>query len=779
MKFIFLFIRKNLRHRKTNYVLPFISFILSGILLCTSVFYLTLSTDEPPAEIYYYPYQISVKSVGELNDEAIEQAFAGNEYAQFAGIAEYVDIFPAYQKEIETFDPEPITNNLSITSIPKDTEHAEFYQNFGYDISSLGEYDVFVSQYILHYFQNDIENNVLSLTKFKTPSGEPLRLNIVGIIDHRITNSTEFSVICSNDTLLESLEKQCGTDTSIHYYSFKDEFVHTRESYDKFLASRNTTEFSLNMTLRSRLPRIDTSAIYSGDVGIALFNAFFAVLCIASTVKLKLNRETADYKKLHKLGLSPVMRFLLPFIDIVALSLPAYIISLIFSVVLFQRIAPYNAQSYQNGALVSYFKHSPAIMLLSAFVFFAVIVIVASVLILLYVIRTPRAYHSFVKSSSGVYCTSKSLPIPYIFLRFRRNKAYCLFFIFIVCFPLFIGAMYGTAAANVVSHSGALYSNADILIEQNEITYGYNSTYDIVRDVSTLDGVETVHTVMKTNADYTFTKGEMMKSAQFERLDGYTISQLSEYLTDGSLEDVLNDDTKIAVIDNSGEFSLGETLHCEEMGKGYQIGAVLKNVALDGRPLRFYGNEMLMKSLKQAEILPADIHVYLADNITDEQYAALCNKIPTMVYDPHARYTNQKDYLQSRDADGTVSAKAATVMNVMICIISVISVFLLHTQHQMNRQGEFTLLSRLGYSDGKIRSLIYTESYIFVGTGLLIFALLYGGYVNAVMAAIAQTDMYQYSGFSLAWREIIVIAVGIIGVVGISGYLGYNTRRKS
>lgn len=778
MKFIFLFIKKNLRHRKSNYILPFISFILSGILLCTSVFYLNLSFDEPPEEVYYYPYQISVNSVGELNDKAIEKAFAGNEYAQFEGVVEYVDIFPAYQNEISTFDPEPITNKLFLTSIPKDTEHAEFYRNFGYNIASLGEYDVFISQYIFHYFRNHIENNVLSLTEFQNPSGEPLNLNIVGIIDHRITDATEFSIICSNDALLETLEKQCGTDTSIYFYSFKDDFIHTRENYDKFRESRNPTELSVNVTTKVRLSRIDDSEIYSGDVGIALFNMFFAVLCIASTLKLKLNRETSDYKKLHSFGLSPVMRFLLPFIDMIVLSFPAYIISLISSVALFSRIAPKNVQTYQTTTLISYFNPTPKIIFLSAAVFFSVIAVVAGILILLYVIRTPRAYHSFVKSSSAVYYRSKSLTIPYIFLRFRRNKAYCLFFIFIVCFPLFIGAMYGTAAANVTSHTGALYSDADILIEQDELTYGYDSTYDIIRDISILDGVEAVYTVEKTNAGYTFIKGETVIAAQFERLDEYTKSQLSEYLTAGSLDDVLNDAAKIAVIDNTGGLTLGETLQCGETGKNYIIGAILKGVPLNGRSLRFYGNEALMQSLNQSEILPADIHIYFAEDITEEKYAALCEKLANMVYDPHARYTNQKDYLQSLDDDGAVSAKAATVMNVMICIISVISVFLLHTQHQMNRQGEFMLLSRLGYSDGKIRSLIYTESYIFVGIGLLIFTLLYGGYVSAVMAAIAEMGSYQYSGFSLAWREILVIAVGIIGVVGISGYLGYNTRRK-
>ena len=361
-----------------------------------------------------------------------------------------------------------------------------------------------------------------------------------------LPNNFFVSIICSNDALLETLEKQCGTDTSIYFYSFKDDFIHTRENYDKFRESRNPTEFNLNMSMRTRLPRIDDSEIYSGDVGIALFNMFFAVLCIASTLKLKLNRETPDYKKLHSFGLSPVMRFLLPFIDMIVLSFPAYIISLISSAALFSKIAPKNVQTYQTTTLISYFNPTPKIIFLSAAVFFSVIAVVAGILILLYVIRTPRVYHSFVKSSSAVYYRSKSLTIPYIFLRFRRNKAYCLFFIFIVCFPLFIGAMYGTAAANVTSHTGALYSDADILIEQDELTYGYNSTYDSIRDISILDGVEAVYSVEKTNASYTFIRGETVITAQLERLDEYTESQLSEYLTAGSLEDVLHDAAKIA-----------------------------------------------------------------------------------------------------------------------------------------------------------------------------------------------------------------------------------------
>ncbi|MBQ3954724.1 MAG: hypothetical protein II680_02455 [Clostridia bacterium] len=100
MRFIFLYIRENLRRRKSNYLLPFVAFILSGILLCATVFYLTLSTEEPPAEVYYYPYQISVKNQDALHEKAVEQALRKNTYVQYEGTAEYVDLFPAYQKEI-------------------------------------------------------------------------------------------------------------------------------------------------------------------------------------------------------------------------------------------------------------------------------------------------------------------------------------------------------------------------------------------------------------------------------------------------------------------------------------------------------------------------------------------------------------------------------------------------------------------------------------------------------------------------------------------------------
>ncbi len=87
-------------------------------------------------------------------------------------------------------------------------------------------------------------------------------------------------------------------------------------------------------------------------------------------------------------------------------------------------------------------------------------------------------------------------------------------------------------------------------------------------------------------------------------------------------------------------------------------------------------------------------------------------------------------------------------------------------------------LERLGCRDGQIRVLLYLEGYLITAVGLLIFALLYGGYVGSVTAAIRETNAYQYSGFVLAWREIAVIAGGIVAGIGVSGALFDPGHRK-
>ena len=117
MKFICLYIGKNIRRRTANYILPFIAFVLSGILLCTSVFYLTLSGEEPPDEVYYYPWQISVKIANGLHEKEIVHALRENEYVRFEGRTESVDLFPAYQREIEEFDRQFDINPILLVNI--------------------------------------------------------------------------------------------------------------------------------------------------------------------------------------------------------------------------------------------------------------------------------------------------------------------------------------------------------------------------------------------------------------------------------------------------------------------------------------------------------------------------------------------------------------------------------------------------------------------------------------------------------------------------------------
>ena len=179
----------------------------------------------------------------------------------------------------------------------------------------------------------------------------------------------------------------------------------------------------------------------------------------------------------------------------------------------------------------------------------------------------------------------------------------------------------------------------------------------------------------------------------------------------------------------------------------------------------------------QTARLPTELYVYLKPTFPDAEYTALNSKIPSMVYDPHASFFNQKDETAALNADGGVTYRVASAMNVQICIISVLSVFLFHTQKQTERMREFEILFRLGYSHQKIRALIYTESVLLLGIGFCLFGLLYGAYVSSITNAIRVSGAYQYIGFSLAWKEMICISLGMIGVVVISDLLSYRPQK--
>lgn len=776
MKFLILFIRKNMRCRKANYLLPFLSFVLSGILICTSVFYLTLADNYHILSQTFHPYDMMMKSSGARDDAVIADAMRNNNTFVHGFIQEYIDLLPVFQEEITSFDENFLHKQINFTSIRPKTPLAAFYAANGCDVSVLSSNDIYVTPYMLYYFQNHIVNDILTLP---APSEKDpvFQFRIVGILDQRISDDDNFAVICSDAELFQSMQAAFGTTTSIHYYDFDDGFVHTRENYSDALKNLWPSEDSVNVRLFSSAPIEKSQAIYSGDAAIAVFNIFFSVLCIVSTLKLKLDRELPDYRKLFSLGLSPIMRFLIPFADIGTLILPAYLIAFPFSVLLFSLIAPYTGQTYQSAVITHYFQYSSALLFTTLLLFVGCIAVIAGIMIVFGIIRSSRVRHSYVKQSSRVYASASFHLLPYTFLHIRRNRKYSLFFVFILCFPLFVTAIYGTAAVNLVSDSGGLYADAAYIISRDDVSYGTAVTDQIVRDIRKLTGVDSVQVVHKTNTLYTFESETTSSQAQITELNAYTKDQFSKYLIAGSLDEVCGSSHAIAVVDPHDALSLGDTVTIKQTNRSYTVAAILKHVPMNGRPLTYLADVSVMEDLKQAEILPAEIHVYI--NPANASADDVLNRIiPSMIYDPHANFVNQKDEISARDENGGVTYRAASAMNVQICIISVLSVFLLHTQKQTERAGEFDILYRLGYSHREIRYLIFAESFILLGIGLGVFAMLYGMYVNSITSAIRETGAYQYSGFSLAWKEIIFISLGMIGVVSISNLLSYKPQKR-
>lgn len=776
MKFIILWIRKNFRYRKANYVLPFLSFVLSAVLLCTSVFYLTLESDYNTVSQRKYPYEMVMKSGNAHDDEIIAGSMRDNKTFVHGYVQDYIDLLPFYRSEIEAFDDAVIHRQIMAASIRPQSALASFYASYGCDPAALAPGDVYAAPYILYYFQRYIDGAILTLPSV-TEGGQSLSFRIVGIIDASIADDDNFALIFADDALYQTMEAAYGTTTSLHFYDFADDFVHTRENYSEALKHLWKTEESVDVRLHSSAPIEESHAIYSGDAAIAVFNIVFALLCMVSTLRLKLAGERADYHKLVSLGLSPMMRFLIPFCDIGILVVPSFAAAFPFAVVLFSVIAPYSEQTYRSAVINHYFAYSHTLLLTAFCLFAGCAFVIAGVMIMLMIVRPRAPKSAFIKQSARSYLKSRFHLVPYLFLHLRRNRAYSLFFIFILCFPLFVTAMYGTAAINLLNERGGLFADATYIISRDDVAYGCPTVDLMASDIAGLNGVEAVSVVHKTNTRYTFVCGDVQSQAQIMELNEETASQFARYVLAGTLDALHKDSRAIAVVDEQNRYALGDTVAVKETKQRFAVAAILKNVPLDGRPLTYLANADALNALGQADILPSELHVYLKPNLKEDDYDTLRNTIPSLVYDPHSSCSNQLDKDAALHENNSVTYRVAAAMNVQICIISIVSVFLFHTQKQTQRTREFEILYRLGCSHRYIRGMMAAESFLLLGIGFGLFALLYGGYVGSVMNAIRESGAYQYGEIVFAWKEMILISLGMIGAVTLSDLLSYRPKK--
>lgn len=763
VRFLWLYIKNNMRRRMAGVLIPLFSFFLSALLVSITVFYLSLEKNIQEDGISYPGLDVRV-TLDAAYVPDMEAAFADADWITLRTKLEFTDLMPLYQEEIAAFDENPVHKTLPLVYVRPGSVISDLLAEYGYDIASLPSDAVYVSQYAAYYFRHSVTNDHLTLDAVVGDGGQALCLNIAGVMDADVCDFLGAMIVTADRDVFAAVKAETQNASARLYYAVSDKSQPAVTS--RRIAEEAPPEPHLTIRILSGWENIESTAIYSGDAAIAVFNFFFAALCLFCTLKLKFDGEAADYRRMQQMGLSPLYRALLPFCELTWLALLADIGALTAAVVLFRIIAPYEDRAGVQSSIYSYyFKPDWTWIGLTAVLFFLLYLVMLCVTVYRYILRSPRERCSYVKQSAGFYYRARRFSPPYILVRLARNRLSNLFFVFMLCFPLFVSAMYGTGAVNLVSNDKDLFDGAAFTVARQDVDYGSTVTQEMAEQLRQLPGVAAVHTFHKTNRQYVLSSSTSTLGVQLWEHNDYLTETLTPYLAEGSFADVVGHTDSIVLTDNAGQFSIGDTVTLQESGRRFTVGAILRNVPLEfRRPFALVDPDTL-RSLAGETILPQDLHIYPDGDLSEADYRLLCSTLPTLISDPHASYENRRDEIAVLDKNGQVTHDAASTMNVLIAVISVSSVFLYHLQQNVNRRQELSILYRLGLGRNRIRLLLHAESLLLLAVGIGIFALLYGLYVGSILHTIASSGAYQYAGFSFAWREIFLISLGMIGAV--------------
>ena len=245
-----------------------------------------------------------------------------------------------------------------------------------------------------------------------------------------------------------------------------------------------------------------------------------------------------------------------------------------------------------------------------------------------------------------------------------------------------------------------------------------------------------------------------------------------DYLAEG-LDDVLNNDYFAAITDNEYDAQNPKyhieikIVFSEETGSiELTIGAILRNYPYDDNIAEFYinGNTFL-----RANSYGERLYLYLKNDVSD--YSAADEQLNKAVIDPRITITNQAGERMLFQNNGITYYRIAVMMSFLICVISVFSLFLFHTQKLLNRRDEFIILKRIGYSTADIVKLNTAGAAIPFATGILVFASLYLYYICDIYSKIAELNLYQYDKFSISYIGILIIVVTMIITLAASVFL--------
>jgi len=217
------------------------------------------------------------------------------------------------------------------------------------------------------------------------------------------------------------------------------------------------------------------------------------------------------------------------------------------------------------------------------------------------------------------------------------------------------------------------------------------------------------------------------------------------------------------------EYHIGDKINAFSEDTGsieLTIGTILRNYPYDDNIAEFYING---NTLSRADSCGERLYLYLKDDISD--YSAADEQLNKAVIDPHINIKNQTGERMLFHNNGMTFYRIAIMMSLLICIISVFSLFLFNTQKLLNRRDEFVILKRIGYSISDIIKLNMTGAAIPFVTGILVFASLYLYYICDIYSKIAEMNLYQYDGFSISYLGILITVVVMIITLTASVFL--------
>lgn len=780
MRFILLYLKRNIQKRSANYIILFISFVMSGLLISCSLMY-SQSGARGNRNINQMPFDYMLTSDGDGAD--IRSDIEKIPSVGVDLITSGANLYRMYKDVLPTLGKTAEHTRILMIYLNPSSKAAGYFSDIGCDIESLSDDEIYVSKYVYYYFSDFIANDTIVFPDLTDEYGNQLRLKIKGVWYSDDPADKDIFAVVSSNGLIEHIQEQTNLNIDIFFCSFKDKAADAAGAGMQILKiaeEKHNGDINLTHNIKS----YDSAAAASGDVFIVITGLCFSGLCIFAAMKLKTDSEYEDYQKISSMGMPPAGIIVLYFMDYLVVGACAFSAAFGCASWLFPTMIKNRAMSYgkYTNFLTFDYEFKPIILVSSALSFFCIL-LVSALFLLIRLTRKRKAYSGFVKKSSAAYINGKSFILNYNMLNIRRNKLFTCLLVFLVCFPLFICVIYITSAqGSSIYPEGGIYADADYLISVPAQSFNDNSMKGLIAGIMSIDSANALYRVCcagGSGSDVSYYKDfNQTDEIMFLELNDFTRKKLENYVAEGDLNEVLNNDYYAAVTDNgydaqNPEYHIGDKINAFSEDTGsieLTIGAILRNYPYDDNIAEFYING---NTLSRADSCGERLYLYLKDDVSD--YIMADEQLNRAVINPHVTITNQTGERMLFHNNGMTFYRIAIMMSLLICIISVFSLFLFNTQKLLNRRDEFVILKRIGYSISDIVKLNMTGAAIPFVTGILAFAALYVCYICDIYSKIAEMNLYQYDGFSISYLGILITAAVMTITLTASVFLSVKT----